>query len=233
MNEFDKFAKNYDNDLDNILNSSIGTSSDYFAKYKIKELYAFMKNKKQPKNILDFGCGVGKNSVLMKDYFSNSNIFGIDISEDSINIAKEKELDGCLFSTYSGENIDFKNDFFDIIFISNVFHHIEHKYHIDILNMLKDKLSPNGYIFLFEHNTLNPLTLKIVNECEFDKDAKLLHFWYTKKLFKNLGFNTITKFILFVPPLLKKLLFIEKYLKRLPLGGAVLYNRKKVNFNVN
>ena len=220
MSEFDKFAKKYDNDLDKILISSIGTSSDYFAEYKVKEMRSFFKSKKTPHKILDFGCGVGKNSVLMKKYFPESQVYGIDISQDSIDMANEKKVVDCKFKVYDGENIEFENDFFDVIFISNVFHHIVHNKHLEILEMLKSKLSYSGYIFIFEHNTMNPLTLKIVNECEFDRDAKLLHFWYTKNIFTFSGFKDIKcYFILFIPPFLKKILFLEKFLRWLPFGG--------------
>lgn len=220
MNQFDKFANNYNSELDNILNSTIGIDSDYFANYKINEVSKFMGNRELPLKILDFGCGIGKNSVLLKQMFINSKIYGIDISDKSIAMAQNMKLKNCKFFTYDGLNINFEDNFFDIIFISNVFHHIEHKYHLEILKQLKHKLSNKGYLFIFEHNTLNPLTLKIVNECKFDSDAHLLHFWYTNKILKTSGFTKIKKqFILFIPPVLKKLLFLEKYLKWLPFGG--------------
>ena len=220
MNQFDKFAKNYNSELDGILNSTIGISSDYFANYKIDEVSKSINNNELPLKILDFGCGIGKNSILLKQMFPKSEIYGIDISDKSIAMAQNMKLENCKFSIYDGENIDFEDGFFDIIFISNVFHHIEHKYHIKILESLRYKLCNSGIIFMFEHNTLNPLTLKIVNECEFDKDASLLHYWYAKKIFKISGFKDIkNRFILFIPPSFKRFLFLEKYLQWLPLGG--------------
>ncbi len=220
MNEFDKFATDYNKDLDSILTSSIGASSNYFAEYKIKEVYNIVKNRINPIKILDFGCGIGKNSLILEKYFPESEIYGIDVSAESIQVAKKQKTTNCIFSVYNGLNINIENDSVDIIFISNVFHHIPHEEHSKILSILQSKLSNNGYLFLFEHNTLNPLTLKIVNECEFDNDAKLLNFWYAKKLLKEAYFSNIgINFILFIPPFLKKLLFLEKYLKWLPMGG--------------
>ena len=219
MSEFDKFAKDYNSNLDAILQSSVGIGSDYFSNYKIKELYKYVKEKKIT-NILDFGCGIGKNTILLNKYFPDSNIFGIDISASSIHEAKELSLTSCKFSIYDGINLDFEDGFFDFIFISNVFHHINYKEHLNILKELIKILSPKGYIFFFEHNTLNPVTFKIVNECEFDKDAKLINYRYSKHIFKEAGFNFIqNKFILFIPPRMKKLLFLEKYLTWLPFGG--------------
>lgn len=220
MSEFDKFANNYDKNLDELLTATIGSSSDYFTEYKIKEIKTLFAYNHQPKRILDFGCGIGKSSVFLNKYFPTSEIYGIDISEESVEIANNKKLKNCNFSVYHGVDVAFKNNFFDLIFISNVFHHIKHDKHLIILNELRKKLADEGYIIMFEHNTLNPLTLKIVNECEFDNDAKLLNFRYAKKIFKKVGFSNIKqKFILFIPPSLKVLLFLDKYLKWLPLGG--------------
>ncbi len=230
MQEFDKFAKNYDTSLDDILQSSFGTSSDYFAKYKVNIVHQKLQ-KKQKLNILDFGCGVGKNTFLLEKLFPNSNIYGIDVSEVSIEIAKKQNNNRCEFVSYDGSNINFEDNFFDIIFISNVFHHIDHSLHKNILVSLKNKLSKDGLIFFFEHNTLNPVTLKIVNECEFDKDAKLINFWYAKKIFKDAGFDSIqTNFILFIPPSFKFLLFLEKYLKWLPFGAQYYIIARKNDF---
>lgn len=220
MSNFNEFAKNYDNSLNEILNSKVNIDSEYFAEYKIKEVYSQLKYLIKPKKILDFGCGIGKNSIYLSKYFNESEIYGIDVSSDSIEIANARNLNNCHFEVYDGENIKFENNLFDLIFISNVFHHIEHKKHLKILKKLKKKLSKNGFIFMFEHNTLNPVTLNIVNECEFDKDAKLLHYWYAKKIFADAGFKNIyLNFIFFIPPSLSKLLFLENYLKWLPLGG--------------
>lgn len=220
MSEFDKFAKVYNFNLDNILVSNIGVSSDYFTEYKVKELYEFFKDKNEPLNILDFGCGIGKASQFLANYFPNSNVYGIDISEKSIKIAQNKVIKNCKFEVFNEEYFLLNKDFFDLIFISNVFHHIEYKEHLNLLINLRSILKSNSYIYFFEHNTLNPLTQKIVKECEFDIDAKLLNIWYAKNIFKKAGFNNISfSFILFIPPFLKKLLFLEKYLKWLPFGG--------------
>jgi len=221
-NEFDSYAESYDENLQDAL-SILDINAQYFAEYKIKEVYNYCKKQKySPVNILDFGCGIGNSSVYLSQYFPNAKIQAIDISEKSILLAKERNLKNVDFHVFDGINIDFDREFFDIVFISNVFHHIPHSKHIDLLHSLKAVLNQKGVLFLFEHNTLNPITQKIVKECVFDRDAKLLNFLYTKKIFNAVGLKSKINFILFIPPSLKKLIFLEKYLSWLPLGGQYI-----------
>ena len=225
---FDDYARSYDKNLEEAL-KVVNVDAKYFTEYKIKQVKNFYLNKnKQPTNILDFGCGIGNSSDYLSQYFKESEIYGIDVSNESIEMAQKKNLKNCQFKLYNGEDIPFLEEFFVVIFISNVFHHIDHNKHVELLKKLKKTLKKEGILFLFEHNTLNPLTLKVVNECIFDKDAKLLNYWYSKKIFNLAGFtkNKI-KFILFIPPKFKWLIFLEKYLYWLPFGGQYMSISKR------
>ena len=53
-------------------------------------------------------------------------------------------------------------------------HHIKKKDRRRILRELFRVLKPSGRLVIFEHNTLNPVTRKLVNECPFDVDAILI-----------------------------------------------------------
>lgn len=227
--EFDAYAKDYDTILNNALPDALNIESTYFSEYKIKELLDFCKkNQLYPKRILNFGCGTGKSEEFFVQYFPDTKIYGYDISQESIKIAKKRKLKQVYFFTLSDKS-ELKNDFFDIIFVSNVFHHIDHRLHSDILQNLYKKLKKRGHFILFEHNTLNPVTLKVVRQCELDKDAHLLPFWYTKSTLKNAGFKDIhLRFILFIPPSFPKMIFLEKYLGWLPVGAQYYVTAEKI-----
>lgn len=65
---------------------------------------------------LDFGCGVGRMTVLMHEFGING--YGVDISQNAINSAKNlsKKLGYDLdkyFSVYDGEHLPFDDEFFD------------------------------------------------------------------------------------------------------------------------
>ena len=72
---------------------------------------------------LDFGCGIGRNTVLLHEF--NINGYGIDISENAINearnLAKHFNLDiGNNFQCYDGENIPFSDNSFDFTISESV-----------------------------------------------------------------------------------------------------------------
>lgn len=225
--EFDTYAESYDSSLSEAL-EIVNIDAEYFTEYKIKQLSSYYKkNSISPKKILDFGCGVGNSSLYLSKYFPNAEILGIDVSLKSIEMAKSKNIPNGHFDIYDGKRLEYEKESFDTVFISNVFHHIEHEQHIEILKEIQMILKRDGVVFFFEHNTLNPVTQKIVNDCIFDKDAKLLNFLYTKKIFKKVGLINKINFILFIPPKFKKLLFLEKYLDWLPLGGQYICIGKK------
>jgi len=111
---------------------------------------------------------------------------------------------------------------FDIVFTSMVFHHISHDLHSNILSEIYRVLKPKGRFYIFEHNPNNPVTVKVVNECVFDKDAVLLKPAYCRSIIKDVGFksNKINYTIFF--PRHKALawaIHFESYIKWLPIGA--------------
>ena len=109
---------------------------------------------------------------------------------------------------------------FDVIFIANVFHHIPHNRHEEILRDLRGHLAPRGTAFMFEHNPLNPLTVRTINRCPFDVDAVLLKPSYSVSLYHAAGFSRVDRrFTLFFPHFLGALRPFEPRLAWLPLGA--------------
>ncbi|MBL0061963.1 MAG: class I SAM-dependent methyltransferase [bacterium] len=127
-----------------------------------------------PSTILDFGCGTGKNLKHLRKHFPKAVLFGTDISQDSLDIAAKLNLDSCKLDYFDGETLPYKAPMFDMILAVNVFHHIPFELHEGLLAGLRKTLNPDGVFVLFEQNPINPITRKIVRECPFDKDARLL-----------------------------------------------------------
>jgi ubiquinone/menaquinone biosynthesis C-methylase UbiE len=219
FDDFDVFADDYRQ----IHNQSIkisGTDSDYFSEQKIEEI----KRRESQENInfLDLGCGDGNTAVFFQKYFPNSKYTGLDVSKESISVAKKRELKNTEFFDYNGFEIFFEDDTFDVIFIACVLHHIDFSHHKKILEEVKRVLKLGGRLYIFEHNPFNPVTRMVIKNCPFDEDAVLLSPYYTKKTLKQINFsNTEVAFTLFFPRnnIFSKLLFLEKKLKWLPLGG--------------
>ena len=128
--------------------------------------------------------------------------------------------DICNFKVFDGKSLPFKNNYFDIVFISNVFHHIPFENHAYTLNLIKEIIKKNGIVFIIEHNPFNPLTKLIFNNCIFDKDAKMLLPKYLHNLLSSEGFALPKlNYILFAPPALRWFSFIDKYLGFIPIGA--------------
>jgi len=103
-----------------------------------------------------------------------------------------------------------------------VFHHIKHQLHEGILMEIKRILKQGGRFYNFEHNPNNPLTRKVVNECEFDKDAVLLSPFYHKSIIikSGLKLNQLNYTIFFPRHKIFKIFhFTEKLLSWLPIGA--------------
>lgn len=221
FDDFDAYADDYR--LLHTKNIRIsGADSLYFARMKVELLKSFESNEKL--QVLDIGCGDGATELFMTAFFSHWQISAIDISEKSIEVAKKRGLP-VSFSTYNGTQTEFANESLDIIFIAGVLHHVDYNLHKVIAKEISRLLKPGGRLYLFEHNPFNPLTRHLVNTCVFDKDAKLLKSNYVIKLLRAVNF-TIDKrtFIIFFPRkgFLSRLIFLEKFLTWLPLGGQYM-----------
>jgi ubiquinone/menaquinone biosynthesis C-methylase UbiE len=222
FDDFDRHAKNYrDTHSDNVRLS--GADSFYFAEHKVKLLAQFESDNKY--RLLDLGCGDGTTEKYIHQYFPSIQCDGIDVSEASLAEAARKNIHAASFTLYDGEVIPFEDNFFDIVFVAAVFHHIDFSLHDALIQEIYRVLKPGGRVYFFEHNPLNPVTRYFVSTCVFDKDAKLLGHGYSKKLLKAHTFrNVLVKFILFFPrkKIFSGLLKHEDKLGWFPLGGQYL-----------
>lgn len=218
--DFNDYANNYRQIHTKNIRQVSGTDSFYFSEQKVQELKKFEKDQKV--RLLDIGCGDGASEVYFHQYFPQMEITGIDISEQSVLFAQNRNIPNCNFMVYDGKQIPYPDLCFDIIFIACVLHHIQQKDHIEFLKEAFRVLKKNGRLYLFEHNPLNPITKYVVKNCEFDKGVQLIWPRPLKNLFITLGFKSIiVNYTLFFPRywLFKPFLSIEKYLNKLPVGG--------------
>ncbi|MEC1769002.1 class I SAM-dependent methyltransferase [Schinkia azotoformans] len=121
--------------------------------YKIKnELikYAGINNNEK---ILDFGCGTGTLLLMLKSYYPNNEINGVDIDKDVLTLANDKLFSKGLsipLSIYDGENLPYESNYFDKILSSLVIHHIYPEDKLRIFNENRRILKPGGNIFILD-----------------------------------------------------------------------------------
>lgn len=230
--EFDHFADDYDNLLKKSITAS-GFEPSYFDEHKIKTVYVdYIANEKidnKKIQILNFGCGIGKSEEFINKYFTNCVICSVDVSEKSINAAKEKNkifnnVEFIKFDTVEELKLNAR---FDIIFVANVFHHIPRDFHLPTLKRLRSFLSATGYLYVFEHNPKNPLTKKVFETCEFDVGCKMIDSSLFIQMCVDTGYSTIIRrYILFFPKFLSFFSNLEKFLKWCPLGAQYYIKAK-------
>ena len=220
---FDNYSNEY-NDIMQEQHKMFGDVS-YYSEYKAKITKDLVGNKKNLK-ILEFGCGIGRNLSYLAEISEYCEVYGYDISPESLKIAERENPNAHIIT--SEQELEEYSESFDLIFIAGVYHHIAVGLRESITTNIRKLLKDDGKLVIFEHNPYNPVTRHLVNTCEFDADAVLLEKSELIKLFVD---NNFTKrsdgYALFFPPKLKKLNFLEKYLKRLSLGGQyyVLFDK--------
>lgn len=218
--EFDSFADEYlAMHARNI--SASGEGPEFFAEYKIRDIAEEMTRRRAlPARLLDFGSGVGASIPWVKRYLPGAQLTCADVSERSLEVAQKRFPDSSRFVHFDGHTLPFEQGEFNLAYAMCVFHHIDLAEHVHLLRELKRVVGPAGTLVIFEHNPLNPLTVKAVNTCEFDVNAKLITARNMKEACIEAGFLKVdVRFRIFFPHVLAKLRPLEKYLTSVPLGA--------------
>lgn len=71
---------------------------------------------------LDIGCGTGNYTDIFQK-LTQANVYGIDPSEGMLSKARQKN-ERIVFQQGSAEDIPFKDNFFDFVFMTDVIHHV-------------------------------------------------------------------------------------------------------------
>ncbi|SAK89894.1 methyltransferase [Caballeronia hypogeia] len=218
--EFDSFADEYLSlHARNI--SASGEGPAYFAEYKIRDIAEEMTLRNQmPERMLDFGAGVGTSVPWVREYLPDAQLTCVDVSERSLEVAKDRFADMARFVHFDGRTLPFEQGDFDLAYAMCVFHHIDHAEHVDLLRELRRVLGPRGTLVIFEHNPYNPLTVRAVNTCEFDVNAKLITAPKMRQACRDAGFTQVRlRYRIFFPHALAALRPLEKYMTHVPLGA--------------
>jgi len=198
-----------------------GEDPEYFARYKVEEIRRRWRaaGKAAPSAILDFGTGVGASLPHLARLFPQASLTALDVSQKSLAIAQARGIKAD-FVRYQGEAIPLPQEKFDLVFSACVFHHIPGSEHVGLLAQLRNLLRPDGWLVIFEHNPVNPVTRYIVATCPFDENAVLIPAGGLKAREKAAGFSDIRlAYTGFFPGALRFLRVLEPYLAALPVGA--------------
>ena len=222
--EFDHFAGDYERILDQSVAAS-GEDSRYFAEYKAAYLKRLLPRGFAGK-VLDFGCGVGLLSGVLKQRVPGAHIDGFDVSRDSI-----ERVPAALGAqgVFTWDPVALSHAY-DLIVIANVLHHIRRADRQTVFGELAGRLAPGGSLVVFEHNPANPATRWVVERCPFDHDAVLLPPAETCGYARDAGLAVARlDYIVFMPRALAWLRRLEPWISWLPTGAQYAMSARKAS----
>jgi len=216
--EFDQHADTYDAELNQGLFLS-GEDKEYFAKGRVQWLLHCLKElRQQPRSAIDYGCGIGDATILLRDAFPLNSVLGLDVSARSLELARLKHASKeCSFLTFD-EYVP-KADI-DLVYCNGVFHHIPVATRASAVDYIFRCLRPGGLFALWENNPWNPGTRYVMSRISFDRDAVTITPPQATKLLQNGGFEIVgVNYLFLFPRFLKSLRFLEPYVSRVPMGA--------------
>jgi SAM-dependent methyltransferase len=215
--EFDRYARGYSELLKDPLRDIFAPGSTFFALRKWLLIQQFYKEQGRDTSLdrwLDVGCGSGELLRLARPHFRETQ--GCDISVDMIATA----LDLPIRVQSNPAVLPFEDESFDLVTAVCVFHHVENGLQADLISEIGRVLKLGGVACVIEHNPLNPVTQLIVRRAPIDVDAVLLSATRVQRLLAA-RFSIMSReyFLLLPEALYPRVGWLERILRRVPLGG--------------
>jgi ubiquinone/menaquinone biosynthesis C-methylase UbiE len=218
--EFDQFADEYD--AQHRSNIAItGEDPSYFAAYKVRLFAKTLRARSiTASRIVDFGSGIGNSIPYFHQYLPATELTGADVSQRSLDLSESRFPVGARLLRIEGDRIPTEDDSFDAAFSACVFHHIPHDQHVGWLAELRRVVRAGGMLTIFEHNPMNPLTVRAVNTCPFDENARLIRAGVFAARYRSAGWRDLTiRYHIFFPRALASLRGLEPHMAWIPFGG--------------
>jgi SAM-dependent methyltransferase len=218
MAEFDSVALNYD-DLLNAGLSATGETKEFFARARVDRLRQRLAALGQRVNsVLDFGCGPGTTTQLLRNALGAERAIGVDVSEPLLDRARRGSGDPAVtFLTPEQWPDELR---VDVVYCNGVFHHIAPAERPRYVQFIRRVLRPNGILGLWENNPWNPGTRLVMSRIPFDRTANLLTAGMSARMLRREGFLPVAIDYAFIfPRALKTLRPLESRLSRWPIGG--------------
>ena len=223
---FDEYADHYGDALGRGLRLS-GESSDYFALKRVQWLgRAITALGIEVSSVLDYGCGTGATTRLLKETLHAASATGVDVSSRLLDIARrEHSLPGVSF--LHTQELQPAGQF-DVVYTNGVFHHIAPGERPSAVDYAARCLRPGGLLAFWENNPWNLGARWIMSRISFDRDAVMLSSRQARGLLRSAGLAELRVDYLFVfPRVLRLMRPLEPRLSGWPLGAQYMVLARK------
>lgn len=123
-------------------------------------------NIKPLENILDFGCGTATLTIMIKEIQPKANVTGIDVDTRILKIAKtkiKKSGFNIKLSSYSGKKLPYIDGSFNKVLSSLVFHHLNRKQKLNILQEINRVLNDDGELYILDFGKCSNFILRVTS----------------------------------------------------------------------
>lgn len=225
---FDNVATEYEAELAAGLNAT-GEDAAYFAAGRVTWLRKRLDRLGVvPRQVLDFGCGVGGSVPYLLTLPGVERVIGVDVSAASLAVARKRHADTRVQFEPTPDAV--ADGSVDVAFCNGVFHHIPPADRAACVQSVYRTLRPGGVFALWENNPWNPAVRWIMSRVSFDADAITLSPPDTRRLLRANGLPPIASDFLFVfPRPLAWLRRAEPLLCKVPVGGQYLTLARKAS----
>ncbi len=143
----DQSAEIYDHQVDMLFSGSTGA----MRRSILKPMAQYLGQKKSVK-ILEVGCGAGSFTRYLAQTFPEAQITALDLSSPYLKLAKKqcREFDNVDFVTGVGEQLDYKEETFDVVVSVFLFHELPLKVRKEIIEEGRRVLKPGGFYALVD-----------------------------------------------------------------------------------
>lgn len=122
-----------------------------------------------PCDILDVCVGTAASSILVAAHYKQTQIIGIDISDDMLSVARrkisQKKLTNLEVRKMSAEALQFEDNSFDLVMVSFALHEFEQGLRARVFQEVSRVLKPGGRFcvidFARQENALNRVFIKV------------------------------------------------------------------------
>ena len=231
--EFDRHAASYDGGLDNPVKRMMGRDADQFIAVKARWLLRRERGLRDGGlRLLDYGCGAGDLMRVLAALGAQGSFSGCDVSGGMLAEA-DKRWPRRLgpppaLARQDGARTPFADGQFDVATISAVLHHVPVAGRAAVYAELGRVVKPGGRIYVFEHNPRNPLVRHVIARTPIDANAILLDAREVQDGLLGSGrYELETDYLMFMPPGLPWLGFVDRALAWLPLGAQYVVAARK------